>query len=109
MSVPKQIDPATVTIGGAGDVLTTGGWVQSSVASDPTNWNITSNWQGPFTVSETLTADKLNRAVMSVEGGEWRCRVAPPNRLQRILWRALGVTWKDLRPERKLDELGKLK
>ena len=32
-----------------------------------------------------------------------------PNWLQRILWRALGVEWKDLRPERAMQELGKLK
>ena len=34
----------------------------------------------------------------------------PPNALRRLIWRvALGVVWKDLRPERALEELAKLK
>ena len=97
MSSPQRIDAVniTTTSSSAGTV-----WVDASdivtsrTLNDPTNWNASSGWNGTFVANE---------------GGDWHCRIAPPNFLQRIIWRALGVTWKDLRPERKLDELGKLK
>lgn len=39
-----------------------------------------------------------------------RFAAPPPNWLRQLLWKwALGVTWKDLRPERAMDELQKLK
>ena len=43
-------------------------------------------------------------------GAQMEFYAPPPNALRRLIWRvALGVVWKDLRPERALDELAKLK
>ena len=66
----------------------------------------------PFYEGETLTAEKLNgafsRCVLTPDGME-AIVGAPPNWLQRVLWRVcFGVIWLDNRPERRLAELRKL-
>ena len=63
------------------------------------------------TTTETGIADwKILGAMQSIKPPNgYAIRIAAPNWIQRILWRALGVTWKDLRPERDMDELRKLK
>ena len=97
MSLPKQIDPVAVAIGSVGDVL------MSSTVSDSTNWNVASQWKMlPVMQSEMQLGDQPDSFV--------RFAAPPPNFVRRLIWKwALGVTWKDLRPEKKLDELGKLK
>ena len=91
-------------------VLTTTGTSASSITwsqqSDPTNWNVADDQD--LVAGSTLTAEKLNRAFLKAPK-QFDGRVTAPNFLQRLLWRALGVTWKDLRPEHDLETLKKLK
>lgn len=81
---------------------------------------------GNFAPGQMLTASALNAALSSVgaaltkselqsemnfgEDSFIKFTAPPPNWLRRLIWRvALGVVWKDLRPERALEELAKLK
>lgn len=66
---------------------------------------------GPFTQGSTLSANELNQAFSSVlyAPPNFISRISAPNFFQRLLWRALGVTWKDLRPERDMEALRRLK
>ena len=82
------------------------GKIEWSQVSDPTNWNVADDQD--LVAGSTLTAEKLNRAFLKAPR-EFDGRIAQPNFLQRLLWRALGVTWKDLRPEHDLETLKKLK
>ena len=81
---------------------------------------------GPFVSGQALTASALNAALSSVKAmssvnglqsemkfGEdsfIKFTAPPPNWLRRLIWKwALGVTWKDLRPENDLETLRRLK
>lgn len=88
-------------------VMATSGTITSNTMNDPSNWNVAT---GPLTSGQSLTAENLNQNTLTVSCGNWSATVRnQPNWLQRILWRALGVTWRDLRPERSMDELRRLK
>ena len=84
------------------------GKIEWSQKSDPTNWNASNS---VFSSGSTLTASDLNLAFDSaVRLPNFEARVTAPNFLQRLIWKwALGVTWKDLRPEQDLETLKKLK
>ena len=87
-------------------------------------WSASSN--AVTSNANMLTASALNAALSAVGDAliqnEWQSEMKfgedsfvkftapPPNWLRRLIWRvALGVVWKDLRPERALEELAKLK
>ena len=61
-----------------------------------------------FRDHDVLTAEKLNRAFLRAPAGIVGS-VRAPNWLQRVLWKALGVEWVDIRHELALKELAKLK
>ena len=103
------LNPATM---GSGSLTTnpsgtvTINWIQQC---DPTNWNTPAqpdpNW--PLRVEEC-------QSEMTFGGGRSTAGMfftsPPPNFIRRLIWKwALGVTWKDLRPEHDLETLKKLK
>lgn len=65
---------------------------------------------GPFNAGVVLTADDLNKSFARSLSAplDFEARISAPNFFQRLLWRALGVTWRDLRPERDMEALRRL-
>ena len=98
--------------GQAGWVSSTGISISASDLNDPLNWNA-SQWatSAPFKDGATLTAADLNRKTLTVQCSEWSATIKDqPGLIRRLIWKwALGVTWKDLRPERDLETLRGLK
>ncbi|MDZ4342138.1 MAG: hypothetical protein U1E51_06825 [Candidatus Binatia bacterium] len=101
ISIPEGIAP-TITVAstsaGSGNLWVSSGTdsIDWSVVSDPTNWNASQ-------VHAILSQ-------MSIGGCTFSNPQPPPNAWHRFWQRAiLGVTWKDLRPERDIETLKGLK
>ena len=107
MSSPKQPGEVSSKVFASSTVWVTSGTnIEMSVADDATNWNATAKWAAaektPVMQSEMRFGGRPDSMI--------QFEAPVPNALRRFIWKwALGVEWKDLRPERALDELGKLK
>lgn len=81
----------------ANKVWTSSGTIQMSERSDPTDWSAKS------TIVEY-------QSEMNFGGVRMQVYDPPPNLIRRLIWKwALGVTWRDLRPERDMETLKGLK
>lgn len=100
MTAPIQWNSGTIssTIWSTSDST-----VASSIINDPETWNNALQLREEDCQSEMHFGSGRSLYVMRFEA-------PPPNWLRRLIWKwALGVTWKDLRPERQMDELRTLK
>lgn len=93
--------PASATVG-SGLLWVSGSSapILSSIPNDPGVWGAKEAQIEP-TRSEMRFGDRPEDSM--------RFTAPPPNIIRRLLWRALGVTWKDLRPENQMGELRRLK
>ena len=95
---PQTITTTTTDSSAPPWVTSSGDIVISSIINDPANWN-----------PEKQEIQLCSRASFGNFG--WLSTPAPPpNFIRRLIWKwALGVTWRDLRPERQIDDLRRLK
>ena len=78
--------------------------LQASGVGNPANWN-TGGMSGEAMAKEPDQSEML----WPSESGRMRSRKPPPNAWHRFWWRfLLGVKWRDLRPENKMDDLRRL-
>jgi hypothetical protein len=103
---PQAPQPTTITTSAGSSASSgrlwissgTGATVQMSNRTDPDSW--------VGIIGNTYA----RQSEMSI--GDWRIQTSnpPPNFIRRLIWKwALGVTWRDLRPERDMETLKGLK
>ena len=104
--MPKPAITTTATTAGT----PYGQFIQQSQQNGPTNWNIAadkSSFSFPPRVEECQSEMIFNNGRTT---GSLKFTAPPPNIIRRFIWKwALGVTWRDLRPERDLETLRGLK